>query len=123
MTNVKVVQEFLKRCGYTRFVTTTDSTQAFAAIEEHCPDLVLLDIHMPEVDGVEILSRIRQVETLINISVLIMTASDDDTLRQQAIELGATDFLPKPIDRYELMPRVRNALLLKMYREQLIASQ
>ena len=73
------------------------------------PDVILLDIVMPTVSGLDILANIRDDAHLAHIPVIILTASDDRETRMQALNLGATDLLSKPVDVVELLPRVRNA--------------
>jgi len=117
--NVKVVRKYLKDAGYQNFVTTNDSREAFPLIQQQRPDVLILDIMMPHVDGFQILSAIRRDETLHHIPVLILTASDDTQTKINALDLGATDFLRKPVDPTELIVRVRNVLLVKQHLDQL----
>ncbi len=119
--NIKVVRRYLKLAGYENFVTTTDPTTAYALVTKENPDIVLLDVMMPEVDGLQILGKIRADESKRHLPVVILTASNDNATKQKALETGATDFLAKPIDSNELMPRVRNALVLKIHHDQTIA--
>ena len=79
-------------------------------------DLVLLDVLMPEMDGFEVCSRIRSTPELAEIPVIMVTALDDRTSRMKGIEVGADDFLNKPIDYEELRARVRSILRLNRYR-------
>ncbi|TWT96070.1 Cyclic di-GMP phosphodiesterase response regulator RpfG [Botrimarina colliarenosi] len=111
--NVTVVRKFLQRAGYQRFEEVTDATQAIAKIYANPPDILLLDLMMPQVSGLEILETIRTDRALDPMPVLILTASCDSATKAQALNLGATDFLAKPVDPNELTPRVRNALLVK----------
>ena len=116
--NIKVVQKYLKIAGYENFITTTDSTNALETVAREDPDIILLDIMMPQVDGLEILERIRSDEERKHIPIVILTASNDQPTKQKALELGATDFLAKPVDPSDLTPRVRNALLTKAHHDQ-----
>jgi putative two-component system response regulator len=100
-------------------VALTDSTQAIATIYRDNPDILLLDIMMPEVSGLEILESIRADQHYARLPVLILTGADNRELKREALELGATDFLTKPVDAEELIPRVRNALLVKSYQDDL----
>ena len=116
--NIKVVQKYLKIAGYENFISTTDSTNALDTVASEDPDIILLDIVMPKVDGLEILERIRADEERKHIPIVILTASNDQPTKQKALELGATDFLAKPVDPSDLIPRVRNALLAKSHHDQ-----
>jgi putative two-component system response regulator len=117
--NVKVVRKFLQSSGYVNFVTTTDSSTAMDLLKSEKPDIVLLDVMMPQVNGLQILEWIRADVQFKHVPVLILTASTDSTTKLAALELGATDFLPKPIDPHELLPRVHNALVVKAHQDYL----
>src|SRR4051794_22257944 len=95
--NVKVVRKYLQIAGYTHFVTVTDATTALDVARHERPDVVLLDVMMPQVSGLEILAAMRNDESLCHVPVLILTASADTGTKLQALNLGATDFLAKPI--------------------------
>jgi putative two-component system response regulator len=83
------------------------------------PDAVLLDVMMPQINGLQILEWIRQDERFRHTPVLILTASSDAPTKLSALELGATDFLAKPVDPHELMPRLRNVLTVKTHQDYL----
>lgn len=117
--NIKVVRKYLQLAGYERFITTTDSPNAFAMIRAEKPDIVLLDVMMPQVSGLQILDAVRTDQALAHLPVLILTASTDQQTKSTALELGATDFLAKPIDASDLVPRVRNALMVKAHQDHL----
>ena len=118
-TNVLVVERFLYLAGYRRFVTTTDSTQAMNLMKREKPDTLLLDIMMPFVSGLDILNDMRADEQLKNLPVIILTASNDADTKTQCLELRVTDFLNKPVDQHDLVPRVRNALIVKAHMDNL----
>lgn len=117
--NVAVVRKLLERAGYHSFKTTTDATVAFSLIQATRPDVILLDINMPHVSGVEILQQIRANASTRLLPVLVLTANSDNDVKLQCLELGATDFLVKPVDPMELVPRVRNALQQKSFQDRL----
>lgn len=117
--NVKVCQKYLTELGYKRCIGLSDATRAVAQIAEEQPDLVILDVMMPVVSGVDILRQMRLQPELSHIPVLILTASTDRNTKLTVLELGATDFLTKPIDPSELAPRVRNVLTVKQHQDSL----
>ena len=119
IANVMITRKLLERAGYSEFETTTDSTIALSLAQSANPDVLLLDINMPKVDGVEILKRIRRIEKFQHLPVLILTANSEADIKLKCLELGATDFLVKPVDPMELAPRVRNALKMKSYQDRL----
>jgi putative two-component system response regulator len=117
--NVKVVRKHLQGAGYRNFVTTSDSTQAMKTLRAEQPDVVLLDVMMPQVNGLQILEWIRGDERFQHLPVIILTASTDSQTKLSALELGATDFLAKPVDPHELAPRLRNVLIVKSHQDYL----
>ena len=89
----------------------TDSRQVEQVFEEFDPDIVLLDLHMPPPDGLEILQRLRGARLSLGfLPVIVLTADTSRVARNSALLLGANDFLTKPLDRDEVVLRVRNLL-------------
>ena len=116
---IDVIQRLLRRAGYSSFKSTNDSTLAFEMIRTTQPDVVLLDIKMPQVSGIEILEQMRNHPLTNRIPVLILTASNNADTKVICLDLGATDFLIKPVDPLELAPRVRNAIQNKHFHDHL----
>jgi putative two-component system response regulator len=81
--------------------------------EEHVPDLVIVDYMMPNMHGVDFIRAFRQLKSCRDIPVLMITANDELEVRYQALEVGANDFLTKPLDRIEFLARTRNMLALR----------
>ena len=117
--NIRVVRKYLEKVGYQQFVELTDSTKALTTIMHERPDVVLLDVMMPEVDGLEILHAVRNEPSLRDLPVIILTAASDGSTKLEALDLGATEFLTKPVHQVELILRVRNALLVKSHLDEL----
>ena len=117
--NIKVARRYLQLGGYTNFVTTTEATAALDTLNRERPDVVLLDIMMPGMSGLDILAALRRQDYAQHLPVIVLTASTDAKTRTKALDLGATDFLAKPVDGSELIPRVRNALVVKAYHDYL----
>lgn len=117
--NVLVFRKYLESAGYTSFITTSDSTAAIRHVKLDRPDVLLLDIMMPRVSGLDILRELRNDPRCQHLPILVLTASTDSATKQAALELGATDFLIKPLDANDLLPRVRNALQTKHYQDRL----
>ncbi len=117
--NVKLLQAYLSQAGFSNVATLGDSTKALAAIHRDRPDLLLLDLMMPGVSGLEILEAVRQDKQLARLPVLIVTGADDGDVKREALDLGANDLLRKPVDVDELIPRVRNLLLIKRHQDEL----
>jgi putative two-component system response regulator len=119
--NVKVVQAHLTAAGFEDFVMVTEAAQVMANLRRCQPDILLLDIMMPDISGLDILKEIREDEQFGLTPVLILTGAESRELKREALRLGATDFLNKPVDAEELVPRVRNALLVKRHQDELEA--
>jgi len=91
--------------------TVTESAQAVSFFHEFEPDLVLLDLHMPVPDGLEILRRLQGVRGELGfVPIVVLTGDDSKVARNSALVLGADEFLTKPLDRTEVLLRVRNLL-------------
>jgi putative two-component system response regulator len=115
--NIYVVAEYLKSDGYRDLVYTNDSSQALSLAERERPDAILLDIHMPQLSGFEVLQQVRNDKVLARTPVVILSSSTDDDEKMRALELGATDFLHKPINSGELLARLRNILMAKAFQD------
>ncbi len=118
-TTLEILQTFLEEAGYQHFVTTSDSTRAMELLVANMPDVVLLDVNMPKVTGFDILSAMRANPRLKHIPVLVLTSSDGASTKLRALQLGASDFLAKPVDPSELALRLRNTLAAKAYQDRL----
>jgi two-component system sensor histidine kinase/response regulator len=95
--------------------TAASGEEALAIVAQQPPDLILLDIMMPGMDGYEVAGRIKGDPSTENIVIIMVTALDDAGARILGLGAGAEDFLTKPVDRAELCMRVRNLLRLKAY--------
>jgi putative two-component system response regulator len=115
--NVKVARKYLNLEGYENFVTTTESREALALVEKERPDLILLDIMMPYLSGLDILAALRADQRWLHLPVVILTAANDQATKRRALELGANDFLSKPVDPTELIPRMHNVLMVKRHHD------
>ncbi len=109
--NLSLLQAILMEEGYEVDITK-DGKSALAKIEASPPDLLLLDAMMPQMNGYEVTRRIRQNKNLPFIPILMITAYEDANV-PEGLDLGANDFIRKPIDFDELMSRVKATLRLK----------
>ena len=94
----------------------TDGIHALQLLKNLQPDLILLDVMMPGMDGFEVCRRIRATPQLAEVPIILLTALDDRASLMQGIESGADDFLHKPVDRQEIVARVRTIIRLNRYR-------
>lgn len=112
--NVLVVRKFLQQGGYSQFISSTDSNKILDLLHRELPDVLLLDVMMPQVSGLDILRAMKMDSALAKIPVVVLTTSPEASIKTQALELGVSDFLSKPVDPSELMLRVRNVLTMKV---------
>jgi PAS domain S-box-containing protein len=110
--NRKLLETLLQPEGYAT-ASVASGEEALAAIALRPPDLILLDIMMPGMDGYEVAHRLKASAATSNIPIILVTAQSDDSARLAGLDAGAEDFLTKPVGRTELWLRVRNLLRLK----------
>ena len=113
LPNVKLLEAKLKAEYYEVF-TATSGEEALKTAQEQRPDLVLLDVMMPGMDGYEVCRRLKENKDLAHIPVVMVTALTDAEDKVRGLEVGADDFLSKPINDIALMARVRSLVRLKM---------
>ncbi|MBD1925419.1 response regulator [Trichocoleus sp. FACHB-90] len=109
--NVSLLEAILAEEGY-EIDSARNGKSALAKIEASPPDLILMDAMMPGMDGYEVTRRVRENTKLPFIPILMITASENASI-PQGLELGANDFIRKPIDFEELMARIKASLRLK----------
>ena len=116
----ELIQACLEEEGYANFVVTNDSRQAMDLLRREDPGLLLLDLMMPHVSGFELLAAIRADRKLRYTPVIVLTAATGADAKLNALQLGATDFLAKPVDASELALRVRNSLAFRQYHNRML---
>lgn len=118
--NIEIIKGFLEKAGYNSFVSTCEPREALKLIETERPDVIMLDLTMPHVSGLDILNAMRNSKNKMRyIPVVVLTSTADAETKHKALELGATDFLAKPVDPSEMVLRLRNTLAAKAYQDQL----
>ena len=109
--NVLLLERILQTGGYTNLSKTTDPRQVLEFFKVYQPDLILLDLMMPNVDGYSLLTQLRsRIPDNHYLPILVLTADVSPKAKQQALSLGAKDFLTKPYDATEVLLRVYNLL-------------
>ena len=116
--NVRLLADVLSARGY-RTTTAASGEAALAAIQRDPPDLVLLDVMMPGLDGYAVCRAIRADAQRAMLPVVLVTALDPAQERVKGLEAGADDFLNKPVNQAELMARVRSLLRIKAYQDEI----
>ncbi|HEY2435217.1 MAG TPA: HD domain-containing phosphohydrolase [Vicinamibacterales bacterium] len=116
--NVDVLRRVLARAGFTQVETTTDSRQAADLFVRQRPDLVLLDLHMPHLSGLEVIDRLNEISGASYLPILILSADLTPQARQDALSRGAKDFVAKPFMPDELLLRIKTQLETRLiYRQ------
>jgi putative two-component system response regulator len=108
--NVALLEDLLSDGGYTRVKSVTDSRLAMETCEIFEPDLVLLDLMMPHVDGFTILESLRAAAGESFFPIIVLTADANESTKLRVLRAGATDFLLKPFDQLEVLLRMTNLL-------------
>ncbi|MSU64109.1 MAG: hybrid sensor histidine kinase/response regulator [Pedosphaera sp.] len=116
--NLQVVGTILRQAGYA-VTPATSGTEALEGLREQLPDLILLDLMMPGMDGLEVCRRLKADPTTLQIPVIFLTASNEMEHLVQGFEVGAVDYVTKPFNPPELLARVRTHLELKHARQRL----
>lgn len=118
--NLRVVGQVLSMMHYS-ILLAQSAEEAFKQLAQRTPDLILLDVMMPDIDGLTTCRRLKADPRWTNIPVIFLSADDDKNVVVQALETGGVDYVTKPFNRAELVSRVRTQLALKQARDQLHA--
>jgi putative two-component system response regulator len=121
IANVELLEAYLSASGY-NVIKAYDGEEGLGIIYGEMPDLVLLDIMMPKMDGYEVCRRIKEDEKTRFIPVVMITALTELDAKIRGLDVGADDFLSKPFNRLELMARVRSLLRIKSLHDDLDSS-
>jgi putative two-component system response regulator len=122
--NVRLLDRLLTNAGCQHLTAITDPREAIGMFALVRPDLVILDLHMPHLDGFEVMQALRPLLSSERyLPVLIVTADDTPTVKQRALAMGARDFLAKPFDSVEALLRIRNLLVTRQLYAQLEREQ
>jgi putative two-component system response regulator len=118
-TNLMLFKHLLSKLPEIEVTTFDDPLAAVEWCTEHTPDMVIVDYMMPVMDGLEFISTFRGLPGRHDIPLIMITADTESDVRHRALELGAHDFLTKPVDKTELTARARNLLALRRSQVQL----
>jgi signal transduction histidine kinase/DNA-binding response OmpR family regulator len=119
--NVALLRMILRSQGYT-ILTASDGLQALDVVQQTQPDLILLDVMMPRMSGYEVIEEVRRNHE-VYIPIMLITAKQDLSDKVKGLEVGADDFLPKPVQSAELIAKVRALLRLKQVQDELMSER
>lgn len=111
--NLKLLEAFLKKAGYAELLSASGAVAAYEMLARFPVDMILLDVMMPEISGIEVCRKIKSDPKFCDIPVIMVTACSDMECLEEAFEAGAVDYVSKPVKRIELIARVRSVLKLK----------
>jgi cyclic di-GMP phosphodiesterase len=118
--NVLLLERLLEVSDFTNVVSTTDSSQAIGLCTTHEPDLIVLDLHMPDPDGFEVMGMLSPwIQGPTKLPVLVATADVNPETKRRALAAGARDFLTKPLDPSEVVVRIENLLEARLLQREL----
>ena len=108
--NIDLLKRMLEHDGYTDVASTTESSRVIGLCAQQPPDLLILDLHMPDPDGFEVLAQLKPWFQGRWFPVMVVTADVTTEAKQRALSEGARDFLTKPFDMVEVLLRIKNLL-------------
>jgi putative two-component system response regulator len=118
--NVAVLEDILRVNGYAEIRSVTDPCDAVAVTEEFAPDLIILDLHMPRLDGFEVMQQVQEIDkTPFLLPILVVSGDYATGTKRRALLCGARDFLARPFDAIEIALRVENLLEARLLQLQL----
>ena len=115
--NLELIQAYLEELPC-RIRTARDGQEAVRMIDEEIPDLVLLDVMMPRMSGFEVCQKIKASDVTRDVVVIMVTALHEVGDFERAVEVGTNDFITKPVNKLELLTRVRSLLELRLVKKQ-----
>lgn len=110
MTNILLLESILQSAGYINIHSTQEPTEVVGLVKELNPDLICLDIRMPQINGFQVMGQLKIIQKEMFLPILVLTSEEDRETRLRALESGAKDFLHKPFDKCEVLMRIRNLL-------------
>lgn len=120
--NIKIVQAIIEKSGYLA-ASALDGKECINEAKKSKPDLIILDINMPGLSGIETCSILQKDEQTAKIPIIFLTADTDDRVLSDAFLAGGTDYIRKPANRMELLARIKSVLNQSILQEKLMAEE
>ncbi len=120
--NIKIIKTILEKTGY-QTDSACNGKECIKISERINPDLILLDIKMPGTSGIAVCRSLKKQEYAQNIPIIFVTADTDNSTLKEAFEAGGTDYVHKPINRIELLARIKSALIQQEFTKKLILDE
>ncbi len=117
-SNLLLLEKTLSNANYTSVVSVTDSRKVMELCQGYKPDIILLDINMPHLDGFQVMEQLKEIGGGHYLPILVLTAQQDIETRLRALESGAMDFLTKPFNTTETLTRIKNMLMVRLLHDQ-----
>ena len=117
--NIRILEKILKEAGYFQILSTTQGQETIKIYNDFQPDLLILDLHMPQMDGFQVMTQLSLKETGDYLPILVITADEEEKVRFNALQSGAKDFLNKPFEKVEVLLRSRNLIEVRMLYNQI----
>jgi PleD family two-component response regulator len=111
-TNLLLTESLLVESGDFEAITVKNALNSMKAAQKHMPDLILLDLMMPKINGIEVLKNLKNNEKTKDIPVVIVSAKSDEATKAKTMSLGAIEFVEKPIGINNLLDKVKKQLLV-----------
>lgn len=119
-SNLTLLEEILKRHGFKEYISLSNSRQVILTVQHWMPDLILLDLMMPDMDGFAVMDALKQLIPAEDyLPILVLTADVDSAVKRRALSSGASDFLTKPFDISEVILRVSNLISIRLLHHKL----
>ncbi len=121
--NVALLEQTLQGVGYSSLRSTMDPREVCGIFEEFKPDLILLDMNMPHMDGFQVMQKLKKIDPNSSASILVLTALQESETRWRALQAGAQEFLTKPIDLAEVICRIQIMLEIRKLRLEIATTE
>lgn len=119
-TNVRILEMMLQIHGFKNIVSTTDSEAVVRMYESYRPDIILLDLSMPKMDGFMVMEELNKIKGEDYLPILVITARQDLQSKLKALSMGAKDFVAKPFENAEVIARIRNMLEMRILHKEVV---